>query len=356
MNTTPRQQQFASDNLAGMCPSAAHWFNVANASGHVPAYGEDEWTQQVCARMRELFQTDCDVYFVFNGTAANSLALASLCQSYHSVICSDVAHIETDECGGPEFFSNGSKLLVAPSASGPHAGKLTPEAIEHLASKRRDLHFPKPKVISLTQSTELGTVYSVEEVRAISAMAKRHQLRLHMDGARFANAVAHLGCHPSDITWRSGVDVLCFGGTKNGLPIGEAVVFFDRRLSEDFAYRVKQAGQLASKMRFISAPWLGLINDDVWLDNARHANAMAQRLYQGLSALPLIELLGAPQANAVFAKLPSAVAADMRARGWRFYDFIADGGVRLMCAWDTEAATVDAFVSDMATCCTSAAG
>jgi threonine aldolase len=348
------QQQFASDNLAGMCPPAAHWFNIANDSGHVPAYGDDEWTQQVCARLRELFQTDCDVYFVFNGTAANSLALASLCQSYHSVICSDVAHIETDECGGPEFFSNGSKLLVVPTATGAQAGKLTPDAIEAVVSKRSDLHFPKPKVISLTQATELGTVYSVEELRAISAMAKRHRLRVHMDGARFANAVAHLGCHPSDITWRSGVDVLCFGGTKNGLPIGEAVVFFDRHLSEDFAYRVKQAGQLASKMRFISAPWLGLLNDDVWLSNARHANAMAQRLHQGLSALPQLQLLGAPQANAVFAKLPQAVAQAMRAKGWRFYDFIADGGVRLMCAWDTEAATVDAFVSDMAACCAKA--
>ena len=348
MNTPAHHpQHFASDNLAGMCPAAAHWFNVANASGHVAAYGDDEWTQQVCERMRDLFQTDCDVYFVFNGTAANSLALASLCQSYHSVICSNVAHIETDECGGPEFFSNGSKLLVADTATGAHTGKLTPDAVEAMVTKRSDLHFPKPKVVSLTQATELGTVYSVEEVRAIAAIAKRRQLRVHMDGARFANAVAHLDCHPSDITWRAGVDVLCFGGTKNGLPIGEAVVFFDRRFSEDFAYRVKQAGQLASKMRFISAPWLGLLENDVWLTNARHANTMAQRLYAGIQDIPGITLLNAPQANAVFAQLPPKVATAMRAKGWRFYDFIAGGGARLMCAWDTEPETVDAFVADL---------
>jgi threonine aldolase len=182
-----------------------------------------------------------------------------LCQSYHSVICTSVAHVETDECGGPEFFSNGSKLLVAETSSeAARLGKLTPDAVEALVTKRSDIHYPKPKVVSLTQATELGTVYTVEEVRAIAAIAKRRHLKLHMDGARFANAVATLSCHPSDITWRAGVDVLCFGGTKNGLPVGEAVVFFDRALSEDFAYRVKQAGQLASKMRFISAPWLGL--------------------------------------------------------------------------------------------------
>ena len=317
-------QQFASDNYAGMCPNAARWFQEATASGHEPAYGEDTWTQRVSEALRELFQTDCDIYFVFNGTAANSLALASLCQSYHSVICTSVAHIETDECGGPEFFSNGSKLLLADADSpAGRLGKLTPDAVEALVTKRRDIHYPKPKVVSLTQATELGTVYSVEEVRAIAAIAKRRHLKVHMDGARFANAVATLGCHPSDITWRAGVDVLCFGGTKNGLPVGEAVVFFDRALSEDFAWRVKQAGQLASKMRFISAPWLGLLENDTWLVNAR-------------------------QANAVFARLPAAAATALRAKGWRFYEFIAGGGCRFMCAWDTTPESVDAFAADIA--------
>lgn len=345
---TPLTQQFASDNYAGMCPEATHWFMQANASGHQPGYGEDIWTQRSTDAIRELFQTDCDVYFVFNGTAANSLALAAMCQSYHSVICTPVAHIETDECGGPEFFSNGSKLLIT-EADSPAArlGKLTPDAVEQLVTKRSDIHYPKPKVVSITQATELGTVYSVEEVRAIAAIAKRRKLKVHMDGARFANAVAHLGCHPSEITWRAGVDVLCFGGTKNGLPIGEAVVFFDRALSEDFAYRVKQAGQLASKMRFISAPWVGLLENDVWLRNARHANAMAQRLYGALRDVPGLRVLHAPQANSVFAQLqPQAIEA-LYAQGWKFYQFIAGGGCRFMCAWDTTPEAVDAFAADV---------
>ncbi|GAB1435279.1 low specificity L-threonine aldolase [Sphaerotilus sulfidivorans] len=346
------QQHFASDNYAGMCPNAARWFMEAQTSGHEPAYGEDRWTQQVSEGLRELFQTDCDVYFVFNGTAANSLALASLCQSYHSVICSPVAHIETDECGGPEFFSNGSKLLVGESESASaRLGKLTPDAVESLVTKRHDIHYPKPKVVSLTQATELGTVYSVEEVRAIAAIAKRRHLKVHMDGARFANAVATLGCHPSDITWRAGVDVLCFGGTKNGLPVGEAVVFFDRALSEDFAWRVKQAGQLASKMRFISAPWLGLLENDTWLANARHANAMAARLHEAIRDVPGVELLHAPQANAVFARLPQPAVNALHVKGWRFYQFIAGGGCRFMCSWDTRPESVDAFAADIRQAC-----
>lgn len=346
-------QHFASDNYAGMCPEAMHWFLEANASGHEPAYGEDRWTQRVSDRLRELFECDCDVYFVFNGTAANSLALASMCQSYHSVICTPQAHIDTDECGGPEFFSNGSKLLTTdPTTPAAQLAKLTPDAIEALVTRRQDIHYPKPKVVSLTQATELGTVYSVEEVRAIAAVAKRRELRVHMDGARFANAVATLGCTPSEITWRAGIDVLCFGGTKNGIPVGEAVVFFDRSLAEDFAYRVKQAGQLASKMRFISAPWVGMLENDVWLRNARHANAMAQRLYEGIRSLPGVRLMHPPQANSVFAFLPKPVIDQLqRERGWRFYDFIAGGGCRLMCAWDTRPESVDAFAADMAEAC-----
>ncbi|WP_050797348.1 threonine aldolase family protein [Hylemonella gracilis] len=352
-NTT--RQHFASDNYAGVCPEAMHWFLEANASGHQPGYGDDEWTQRVCEQLRQLFQTDCDVYFVFNGTAANSLALASLCQSYHSVICTPVAHIETDECGGPEFFSNGSKLLIAENEStSAKLGKLTPDAVEQLVTRRADIHYPKPKVVSLTQATELGTVYSVEEVRAIAAIAKRRKLKLHMDGARFANAVAALGCEPADITWRAGVDVLCFGGTKNGLPVGEAVVFFDKALSEDFAYRVKQSGQLASKMRFISAPWIGMLQDDVWLRNARHANAMAQRLYGAIKDLAGVRVPHAPQVNSVFAFLPQPAIPALRAQGWKFYDFIAGGGCRLMCAWDTTPEAVDAFAGDIRRACAAA--
>ena len=340
-------QQFASDNYAGVCPAALNYFQQANQSGHELAYGEDIWTQKVCDALRDLFQTDCEVFFVFNGTAANSLALSALCQSYHSVICHELAHIETDECGGPEFFSNGSKLLVGKG----ELGKLTPDIIEAIVTKRSDLHFPKPKVVSITQSTEIGTVYTVEEIRAIAAIAKRRHMTVHMDGARFANAVASLKVHPSEVTWRAGVDVLCFGGTKNGLPVGEAVVFFDKHLAEDFAYRVKQAGQLASKMRYLSAPWLGLLENNIWLTNAQHANAMAEHLYQRIKDLPQLRIMFPRQANAVFAELPPAIIKGLHAKGWRFHQFIGAGGCRFMCAWDTQLETVEAFAKHIKDLC-----
>ena len=335
-------QHFASDNYAGICPEALHALLEAN-TGHAPSYGDDEWTRQVSDRLREVFETDCDVYFVFNGTAANSLALASLCQSYHSVVCHELAHVETDECGGPEFFSNGSKLLTAP---GPQ-GKLTPQAILNAIGKRSDIHYPKPRVITLTQATEIGTVYRPEEIRAIAETAHANGLRVHMDGARFANAVASLRVTPADITWRAGVDVLCFGGTKMGLPIGEAVVFFKRELSEDFAYRCKQAGQLASKMRFLSAPWLGILAEGIWLRHAAHANAMALRLAAGLREISGTRLLFPVEANGVFVELPTLIQDGLRAKGWRFYTFIGAGGARFMCAWDTTPESVDSLLADI---------
>jgi threonine aldolase len=340
-------QQFASDNYAGICPEAFQYLVQANQSGDESSYGDDSWTQRVCESFRRLFETDCEVFFVFNGTAANSLALASLCQSYHSVICHEMAHVETDECGGPEFFSNGSKLLTAKGDS----GKLTANAVEALILKRSDIHYPRPKVVTLTQSTELGTVYAVDEIKAITTVAKAHGLKVHMDGARFANAIASLDLHPAEVTWRAGVDVLCFGGTKNGLPVGEAIVFFDRELAIDFAYRVKQAGQLASKMRFISAPWLGLLENDVWLSNARHANHMASLLYEKMAHIPQLRVLQPPQANAVFAALPAPVAAALRQQGWKFYDFIGSSS-RFMCSWETKPETVDQFTTLLRDLCT----
>ncbi len=337
-------QHFASDNNAGLCPEAMAAFAKANATGHELSYGDDRWTRQACDKFRELFETDCDVYFVFNGTAANSLALATLGRSYHAVICHQLSHVETDECGAPEFFSNGSKLLTLDGAD----GKLLAGDIDALAIKRSDMHFPKPKAVSLTQSTEMGTVYTVEELRTIAAIAKRRGLKIHMDGARFANAIAALDVHPSEITWRAGVDVLCFGGTKNGMPVGEAVIFFNKELSEDFEWRVKQAGQLASKMRFVSAPWLGLLENDVWIKHAAHANAMARRLADKISAIDGVSLMYPVEVNAVFAQIDPKVQTALRDKGWRFYTFIGAGGCRLMCAWDTAPETVDRFAADLA--------
>lgn len=332
--------QFASDNYAGTCPQAWQAMQEAN-SGFVPSYGDDPWTERACSSIRSLFETDCQVFFVFNGTAANSLALASLCRSYHSVLCHELAHVETDECGAPEFFSNGTKILHLPGKD----GKLDLEAVEHAITRRSDIHYPKPKVLSLTESTEVGTVYTPDEIGALSALARKYQLKVQMDGARFANAVAALGKSPAELTWQAGVDVLCFGGAKNGMALGEAVVFFDSELAQEFDYRCKQAGQLASKMRFISAPWIGMLESGVWLDNARHANRMAQLLAEGLTAIPGVRLMSACQANAVFIELPEAAAAALRAAGWHFYSFIGTGGARFMCSWQTVEADVRALLS-----------
>lgn len=331
---------FASDNTAGICPEAWQALTDAN-EGFVPSYGDDATTRAACDAFRDFFETDCDVYFVFNGTAANSLALATLCQSYHSVICHDRAHIETDECGAPEFFSNGSKLLIA---HGPE-GRLDPAHVEHLITHRRDLHYPRPRGLSLSQSTELGTVYSVGQVGALCELARRHDLKVQMDGARFANALASLSCTAADATWRAGVDVLCFGGTKLGMAVTEAVVFFDRELGREFAYRCKQAGQLCSKMRYISAQWLRILKDHTWHRHAQQANQMARRLAAGLGAIEGVQILYPVEANAVFCQLPPEVEQRLQAAGWKYYNFIAGGGSRFMCSWKISETDVNALVA-----------
>jgi threonine aldolase len=337
-------QQFASDNYAGICPEAWSALEAANA-GHATAYGDDAWTERAADAFRSLFEKDLELFFVFNGTAANSLALASLCQSYHGVICCDSSHVETDECGAPEFFSNGSKLLVAVGRD----GKLTAASIHELATKRTDIHFPKPRVVTITQPTELGTVYTADEVKAISATCKEHGLLLHMDGARFANACAAVECSPAELSWKSGVDVLCFGGTKNGMAAGEAVLFFDRSLAVDFDYRCKQAGQLASKMRFLSAPWVGMLESGAWLKNAAHANRCADYFAARIAAVPNIRIAAPVEANSVFITAPDEVLERIRERGWRFYTFIG-GAARFMFAWDAELKRVDALLADMKVC------
>ncbi len=336
--------EFASDNTAGLCTEAWQALSEAN-QGYLPSYGDDPWTQRASDLIRSVFETDCDVYFVFNGTSANSLALASLCQSYHSVLCHDLAHIERDECGAPEFFSNGTKLITLP---GPLA-KLAPATVEKAITARDDLHFPKPRVLSLTQSTENGTVYRASEIAELCAVAKPRGLAVHMDGARFANAAATLadrdGARPADFTWRAGVDVLSLGGTKNGMALTEAVVFFNRSLARDFEYRCKQAGQLASKMRFLSSQWVGMLQTGAWLNHARHANQQAQKLGAALAALPGLRLAAPIEANAVFIHFPTHVAEKLLAEGWHFYGFVGSGGHRLMCSWATTDTEIAEFVA-----------
>ena len=342
-------QQFASDNYSGICPEAWSAMEAAN-NGSASSYGDDQWTERAADAFRNLFETDCEVFFVFNGTAANSLALASLCQSYHGVICSAAAHVETDECGAPEFFSNGSKLFVAESQD----GKLSPAAIREIATKRQDIHYPKPHVATITQSTETGLVYTPAELRSIAATCDAHNLRLHMDGARFANACASLGCSPAEITWKSGIDVLCFGGTKNGMAVGEAILFFDRQLAEDFDYRCKQAGQLASKMRFLAAPWIGLIESGAWLRNAVHGNTCARYFAEQITTIPGIQIASPVEANAVFVTASDKVFNGLRQRGWKFYTFIG-GAARFMFSWDTSHERIDELCRDLRHCATNQA-
>ena len=337
-----RPRNFASDNNSGICPEAWTALEEANQN-HALGYGDDRWTKQAADLIREVFETDCEVFFVFNGTAANSLSLASTCRSYHSILCHENAHVELDECGAPEFFSNGTKVQLVPGAN----GRMTHQGIESAVLKRTDLHFPKTRAVTLTQATELGTLYQPAQLQAIHRVAKKHELKIHMDGARFANAVAQLKVAPKEITWKAGVDILSFGCTKNGAPVGDAVVFFNHDLAHEFEWRCKQAGQLASKMRFIAAPWVHLLRDGAWLRHAANANKMAARLARGINRIRGLKLMFPRQANGVFVELPVAVIAALHRIGWHFYTFIGEGGARLMCSWDTTPEDVDDLLADL---------
>ncbi len=335
------KEQFASDNYSGISPEVLAYMVKANL-GTAPAYGNDIYTKMASDKIREIFERDCEVFFVFNGTSANSLSLAAMSQSYHSVICHEVAHIETDECGAPAFASNGAKLLLGKSEN----GKLIPANIEELVTKRDDIHYPKPKVISITQSNEVGVCYSLSEIKAIKKMADKHHLRIHMDGARFANALVALGCTAAEMTWKAGIDVLSFGGTKNGMAFGEAVVFFNKQLAEDFEYRVKQAGQLASKMRFISAQWLGLLDNDTWLKNAKHANMLAAYFADSIEEIDGVHLMFPTDANEVFLKMKPEIEVGLRKRGWIFYNFIGVSS-RFVFSWSSSKKRVDELINDI---------
>jgi threonine aldolase len=334
--------QFASDNNAGICPEAMAALAEAN-DGHAIAYGGDAWTGRAEDAIRRTFDADADVYLVFTGTAANSLGLASICRSTDAVVCHASAHVNVDECGAPEFFSGGAKLLAIDTP----LAKLTPDAVAARAVAPHDEHGSRPRALALTQATELGTVYTPAELGALCDAAHARGMKVQLDGARFANAVASLRCHPADIAQRAGVDVLSFGGTKNGMPFGEAIVFFDRALADEFRRRRKQSGQLASKMRFLAAPWVAMLERGAWLRHAAHANAMARRLADAIAGLPGVSLIAPVEANGVFAHLPVRVIDALHERGWRFYVFVGDTGCRFMCAWDTPPEAVDALAGDI---------
>jgi threonine aldolase len=336
-----RERGFASDNYAGVLPEVLDAVAAAN-SGHAVSYGGDDWTTRAEARFREHFGDDARAAIVFNGTGANVVALQALTRPYEAAICAHTAHLNVDECGAPERVA-GIKLLAVETPD----GKLTPALVEPRLVRFGDEHAVQPRVVSITQSTELGTVYSPEEVAALADQAHERGMLLHVDGARLSNAAAALEVPLRAITTDAGVDVVSFGGTKNGLMLGEAVVFLRAGLGGEAAFLRKQSMQLASKMRFIAAQFDALLADDLWRRTAEHANAMARRLASAVATIDGVEITQRVQANAVFAVLPEGVAAALQER-WRFYVWDENTGeVRWMCSWDTTPEDVDAFAADL---------
>jgi threonine aldolase len=333
---------FSSDNVAGIAPEILAALAAANV-GREPSYGDDPLTAQVERRLAEIFEHRVTVFPVATGTAANALALATLAPPWGAVYCHAEAHVAVDECGAPEFYAGGARMA---GIAGPH-GKIGVDDLAPLLPGGKGIvHHMQPAAISLTQATEAGTVYRPHEVAAIGELARRHGLGLHVDGARFANALVHLGCAPADITWRAGVDVLSFGATKNGAAAAEAVIFFDPAKAGEFAFRRKRGGHLFSKMRFLSAQLDAYLADDLWLRNARHANAMAARLAAGLTQLAGMRLRHPVEANEIFVEMPNQAIEALLARGFHFYRWDGPQGncVRLVTAFDTAPADVDAFL------------
>ncbi len=340
--TNPRDFDFRSDNVAGVAPEVLVALAQA-AQGSDSAYGADETTQRLEARFAALFEHDVTAFPVATGTAANSLALAHAVPGWGAVLCHREAHIATDECGAPEFFSSGAKLVTL---DGQH-GKLSAETVAgQLAKELRGVHHVQPRAVSISQSTETGACYRPDEIAAISAACRPKGVALHMDGARLANALASLGCAPADITWKAGVDILSFGLTKNGAMAAEAVIFFDAGQAKDFAFRRKRGGHLFSKMRFVSAQFEAQLADGLWLRLAGHANAMARRIADGIAGIPGIGLLHPVEANELFVLLSENAIARLEQDGYRFYRWESGQGpcIRLVTAFDTQQEAMDALV------------
>ncbi len=335
---------FTSDNIAGASPEIVEAI-VACSAGQASPYGADECTARVERRLAEIFEREVGVFLVPTGTAANALCLSALTPPWGSVFCHPASHVNNDECGAPEFYTSGAKLVAV---DGPSA-KIDVDALRRATRvKVGDVHATQPSCVSITQATEVGSVYSLAEIEALGEVCRSASVRLHMDGSRFANALVSLGCSPAQMTWKAGVDALSFGATKNGVLAAEAVVLFDASLAAQVAYRRKRAGHLLSKMRFLSAQIDAYLRDDLWLRNAREANGMARRLVAGLRPLPGVEVLGAPQANIVFCRLPAAAITGLLEAGFAFYhDRWEPGVVRFVTSFATTAADVDHLIASL---------
>ncbi|MGZ3772204.1 MAG: threonine aldolase family protein [Pseudobdellovibrionaceae bacterium] len=328
---------FGSDNHAGIHPKIFDSLSLANIT-HAPSYGTDEWTEKAVSEFRRHFGPEAQVFFVFNGTAANVTALRAMTRPYQSVFCSDVAHINVDECGAPEQMA-GCKLIPIPSVN----GKISVADLEVAFVRRGDQHYSQTQVLSITQPTELGTVYSIDELNKLITWAKERKLYVHIDGARLANAAFYLNKPFKEFTTNLGVDVVSFGGTKNGLMMGEAVIFLNKNLAQDFKYIRKQSTQLPSKSRFIACQFQAYFENDLWKDIANHSHSMALYLYETLRAYPQISIREKPQSNAVFAKIPKHWFKTLREN---YFFYVWDENTfecRLMTAWDTQKEDIDGF-------------
>jgi len=335
---------FWSDNIACACPEVMGAVVAVN-SGTARSYGSDSWSINLQRKFSEVFETDVAVFPVVTGTASNALALSALTPPYGKIYCHEFAHIHTDECSAPELFTGGAKLIAL---HGDNA-KIAAADLASAIRGRGNVHNAQPWTVSITQATEGGTVYRLDEIQAIAEVSRAHGLKLHMDGARFANGLVSLGISPAEMTWKSGVDVLSFGGTKNGCIAAEAVLFFEAGLAQGFPYLQKRAGQLLSKMRFVSAQLEAYLADEVWLRNARQANAMAARLSAGLAALPGVELVYPTEANEVFARLPRSAVEILESAGIAVNEGELDGSAaRFVTTWNTEPDDVDALLAAMA--------
>ncbi len=330
---------FASDNNSGVHPEIMKAINDAN-HGHTIAYGDDPYTEKAKTKFYEIFGNDIDVYFVFIGTAANVLGLHAATRSWNAVICAETAHINVDECGAPEKY-NGFKLLTV----GTPDGKLTVDLIKKHMHGFGFEHHSQPKIISITQATEMGTVYTVNEIKTLAEYAHKNNMYLHMDGARIANAAVSLELNFKEFTKDAGVDILSFGGTKNGMMYGEAIVFFNKQLGQDFKYVRKQGMQLASKMRFISAQFECYLNNNLWYNNAAHSNKMAKLLESKVKDIPQIKITQKVEANGVFAILPNRELIEDLTKEYFFYDWDESRNeVRWMCSFDTQEEDIHKFV------------
>ena len=336
-------KSFASDNYAGVLPEMMTALQVAN-EGHARSYGADEITRRTVAQFRDIFGLSSEVFFVFNGTGANILSISSATQSFNSILCADTSHIYNDESSAPETFT-GCRFFPLPADAD---GKLTPAVLQERLIRKGDVHYAQSSLVSITQATEYGTVYTPDEIRAIAEICHANGLFLHMDGSRFFNAAASLGCSLRDISSGAGVDILSLGGTKAGMMFGEAVVVFNPALAVHTPFKHKQVIQLASKTRFIAAQFEAMLTNDVWRTHANHSNAMARRLRTALEKFPEVKITKPSQANAVFAEIPREWYAPLQEH-FPFYVWKdSTHEVRLMCSWDTHPADIEKFAEAIA--------